>query len=59
MDKQKLNNDLTKCIWSKYESVNDFNDMDFVCSYYRGNFCYCDESCVHYEPEERGKRENI
>jgi len=57
MGKQKLNNDLTKCIWSKYESINDFNDMDFVCSYYRGNFCYCDESCVHYEPEERKEAE--
>ena len=42
-----------KCIWSKYECINDFMDKDFVCSYYRGQFCYSDESCVHYEPEER------
>lgn len=41
-----------KCIWSKYECINDFMDRDFVCSYYRGQFCYSDESCVHYEPEE-------
>lgn len=42
-----------KCIWSKYECINDFMDRDFVCSYYRGQFCYSDESCVHYESEER------
>lgn len=42
-----------KCIWSKYEIINDFDDEDFICSYYRGQFCYMDEQCERYEPEER------
>lgn len=54
----KNNTDFNKkCIWSKYECTNDYLDRDFVCSYYRGQFCYFDELCVHYEPEERKETE--
>ena len=44
---------LSRCKWSDWQIIDDFWNHEFVCTYGCGHFCYADDKCHHYEPEER------
>ena len=44
---------LNRCKWSDWKIIDDFDNHEFVCTYGGGHFCYADDKCQHYEPEER------